>query len=147
MPACMHAHHSSSHHCLRSSLPSQEMRPGTEWRTAQPLLTTRLLPRLQLQSQLEQRKAQARQAQVHFIGEITGASGFKHRSLYCRWRLLADNPGWALVKGRHAGCTQVSGPELPEDGMTVWEHPLDIQLSTHSIQVGHMLRTTAAGAS
>ncbi len=32
------------------------------------------------------------------------------------------------------GRTHVSSPHLPEDGTTVWEHPLDLWLTTHSIQ-------------
>jgi hypothetical protein len=70
------------------------------------------------------------------MGEIQGAQGFGRRTLYCRWQLLHDGAAWALVNGRAEGCTQVSGPEQPEDRLTVWAHPLDLQLSTHSIQVG-----------
>jgi hypothetical protein len=77
-----------------------------------------------------------RQAQVHFIGEIQGAEGFARRTLYCRWRLLHDGQAWELLNGRREGCTQVSGPQQPEDPLTVWAHPLDLQLGTHSIQVG-----------
>eukprot|EP00983_Pelagomonas_calceolata_P112076 1159846-Pelagomonas_calceolata.AAC.21 len=45
-------------------------------------------------------------ADMHIIGEIVGASGFKSRqpALSCRWRLVYDSyKTWAVVRGLQVG--------------------------------------------
>lgn len=45
------------------------------------------------------KKAKGSRADVHFIGEIRGASGFHARTLCCSWQLVYDPRLWAVAKG------------------------------------------------
>jgi hypothetical protein len=38
-------------------------------------------------------------ADIHLIGEITGAVGFGAEPLYCTWQLVYDEQLWAVTKG------------------------------------------------
>ncbi|WIA11391.1 hypothetical protein OEZ85_011509 [Tetradesmus obliquus] len=89
----------------------------------------------------EQRQVRHRRkdgtADIHVIGEITGAVGFGAEPLYCTWQLVHDEQLWAVTKGLAKGRTHASSPLLPEDGGlsgVVWEAPLDIALTTTSSQ-------------
>ncbi|KAJ9522592.1 hypothetical protein QJQ45_019659, partial [Haematococcus lacustris] len=78
-------------------------------------------------------------ADVHFIGEISGASDFRpsQPALFCRYRLLYDG-GSSLVcvqLGEESGTTQVAsaGPADLERFIP-WEHPLDLHLTTQKLE-------------
>eukprot|EP00879_Flechtneria_rotunda_P032652 GHRR01035902.1.p1 GENE.GHRR01035902.1~~GHRR01035902.1.p1 ORF type:complete len:149 (+),score=37.70 GHRR01035902.1:587-1033(+) len=76
-------------------------------------------------------------ADIHLIGQITGAVGLGHHPLYCTWQLVYDSHLWAVTNGLTVGRTHASSPELPEDGGlsgVVWDTPLDLALTTSSIQ-------------
>lgn len=48
---------------------------------------------------------------------------------------MHDPAMWRLERGRAAGVTQAAAPESCDLGCTaLWEHPLDLWLSTQSIQ-------------
>ncbi|XP_050699789.1 B9 domain-containing protein 2-like [Eriocheir sinensis] len=70
-------------------------------------------------------------AEVHVIGQVTGARGFPDASLLCKWTLQLGG-GWRLVEGQGEGQTQADWSEVEED--VTWCHPLDIHLSTRGIQ-------------
>jgi hypothetical protein len=38
-------------------------------------------------------------ADIHIIGEVTGAVGFGAEPLYCTWQLVYDAQLWAVTKG------------------------------------------------
>ncbi|XP_042861513.1 B9 domain-containing protein 2-like [Penaeus japonicus] len=70
-------------------------------------------------------------AEVHVIGQITGASGFGRSSLFCKWTLQLGG-GWRVIEGLAEGQTQADCSEV---GDTVsWCHPVDIHLATRGIQ-------------
>ncbi|KAJ9522844.1 hypothetical protein QJQ45_023630, partial [Haematococcus lacustris] len=80
-------------------------------------------------------------ADVHFIGEISGASDFRpsQPALFCRYRLLYDGGCASLVcvqLGEESGTTQVAsaGPADLERFIP-WEHPLDLHLTTQKLEV------------
>lgn len=70
-------------------------------------------------------------AEVHVIGQVTGASGFGRSSLFCKWTLQLGG-GWRVIEGLAEGQTQADCSEV---GDTVsWCHPVDIHLATRGIQ-------------
>ncbi|KAL6763516.1 ciliary basal body-associated, B9 protein-domain-containing protein [Haematococcus lacustris] len=77
-------------------------------------------------------------ADVHFIGEISGASDFRSSqpALFCRYRLLYDGfKSWSVAQGEESGTTQVAsaGPADLERFIP-WEHPLDLHLTTQKLE-------------
>ncbi|KAG2433305.1 hypothetical protein HXX76_008371 [Chlamydomonas incerta] len=85
----------------------------------------------------KQQQPQVQVADLHFIGEIVGGSGFSPASpmLFCRWQLLYEpSKSWQVVRGLQQGATHACCSDVPEDDMVVWEHPLDVHLRTHSLQ-------------
>lgn len=76
-------------------------------------------------------------AEVHFIGQIVGGINFPSSSLFCKWKIIADenldeSVHWRMLEGQDNGQTQV---DMADDGfMSVWSHPFDLHYSTSSIQ-------------
>ncbi|PSN38465.1 B9 domain-containing protein 2 [Blattella germanica] len=70
-------------------------------------------------------------AEVHIIGQITGASDFPNQSLFCKWGIHAGG-GWKVISGLKEGQTHVDNPEY--DNITYWCHPIDIHFATKGIQ-------------
>jgi B9 domain-containing protein 2 len=91
--------------------------------------------------------------QVNVIGSISGASHLPSgaQSAYCRWQLVAG-PSWTVLEGLGSGQTQnalvdrtLGGAGLIfsptgeavdaswRSASVVWEHPLDLFLSTTSL--------------
>ncbi|KAG7163571.1 B9 domain-containing protein 2-like [Homarus americanus] len=70
-------------------------------------------------------------AEVHIIGQVTGASGFPKASLFCKW-ILQFGGGWKVVEGLVEGQTQADQSEV--DDTVCWCHPVDIHLATRGIQ-------------
>lgn len=76
-------------------------------------------------------------AEVHFIGQLVGGINFPSSSLFCKWRIVADENSdeslhWRMLEGEKNGQTQV---DLADDGfMSIWSHPFDVHYATSSIQ-------------
>ncbi|KXZ46950.1 hypothetical protein GPECTOR_39g444 [Gonium pectorale] len=74
-------------------------------------------------------------ADVHFMGEIEGASGFDYPMLFCRWQLLYEtSKSWKVMRGLQQGATHACVSAAEEEGMVVWEHPLEVHMQTQSLQ-------------
>lgn len=69
-------------------------------------------------------------AEVHFVGQILGASGFGRANLFCRWG-VHSGPGWRLLEGFSDGRTQIDHPQ--DEEMSIWAHPLDLHFATSTI--------------
>lgn len=69
-------------------------------------------------------------AEVHFVGQILGGSGFPQKNLFCRFGVVTG-PGWRLLEGFADGRTQIDHPQDAE--MSIWAHPLDLHYATSSI--------------
>uniref|UniRef100_V9LKN7 B9 domain-containing protein 2 n=1 Tax=Callorhinchus milii TaxID=7868 RepID=V9LKN7_CALMI len=70
-------------------------------------------------------------AELHIIGQITGASGFPQQNLFCKWGIHAGC-AWKLLSGSVEGRTQVDSPE--NEPIAHWSHPLDIHYATKGLQ-------------
>ncbi|KAF5898024.1 B9 domain-containing protein 2, partial [Clarias magur] len=70
-------------------------------------------------------------AELHIIGQITGASGFPENSLFCKWGVHTGG-AWRLLSGLKEGQTQVDVPQTGE--MAYWSHPIDLHYSTKGLQ-------------
>ncbi|GAB6027754.1 B9 domain-containing protein 2 [Chamberlinius hualienensis] len=70
-------------------------------------------------------------AEVHIIGQLIGAKGFSHKSLFCKWGIHTGN-SWRLLSGLAEGQTQVDSPAV--DDTSYWSHPLDLHYATKGIQ-------------
>lgn len=53
-------------------------------------------------------------AEVHIIGQILGAEGFKDRNVFCKWGIVAGS-NWDLLEGTDQGQTQVDHPPVRND--------------------------------
>ncbi|KAE9553879.1 hypothetical protein FO519_002920 [Halicephalobus sp. NKZ332] len=69
-------------------------------------------------------------AEVHIIGQIVSGHQFPDNSLCCRWALQIGG-GWRVVEGDQEGQTQC---DLPTTEDAFFSHPIDIHLSTKTIQ-------------
>ena len=70
-------------------------------------------------------------AELHVIGEVTGASGFPSHSLYCKWSVHVEG-SWSLLAGLKEGQTQVDNPENID--YAVWSHPIDLHFATKGLK-------------
>eukprot|EP01116_Phalansterium_solitarium_P002649 TRINITY_DN12798_c0_g1_i1.p1 TRINITY_DN12798_c0_g1~~TRINITY_DN12798_c0_g1_i1.p1 ORF type:complete len:177 (-),score=16.33 TRINITY_DN12798_c0_g1_i1:124-654(-) len=70
--------------------------------------------------------------EVHFIGELQGASGFPASELFCKYKFVLDDDNWELLEGVMEGQTQVDNPQ--ESDESVWAHPIDVHLKASSIK-------------
>ncbi|KAK9822147.1 hypothetical protein WJX74_010850 [Apatococcus lobatus] len=61
-------------------------------------------------------------AELHVIGELTGASGFRRQSIFCKWYFAAGQ-AWELLEGQEGGQTQTDQPA--KGSQSVWGHPID----------------------
>ena len=50
-------------------------------------------------------------AEVHVVGEISGASGFASSRLLCKWAFVSGNV-WKILEGHDSGQTQVDDPQV-----------------------------------
>ncbi|GAQ87688.1 b9 domain-containing protein [Klebsormidium nitens] len=69
-------------------------------------------------------------AEVHIIGQILGAEGFKDRNVFCKWGIVAGS-NWDLLEGTDQGQTQVDHPPEGEDA--VWSHPIDVHYACRGL--------------
>jgi B9 domain-containing protein 2 len=85
-------------------------------------------------------------AEVHFVGQILGGTGFPAKGLLCKvgifpcilsqlyycsvefcplqWDMEASEDTWDLLEGFDQGQTHTSWPQ--DGGKAVWAHPIDI---------------------
>lgn len=50
-------------------------------------------------------------AEVHIIGQILGAEGFRERNVFCKWGVVAGS-NWDLLEGSDQGQTHVDHPQV-----------------------------------
>ena len=85
-------------------------------------------------------------AEVVFLGEILGATGFSdscvHGGVMCRWQVV-HGEHWNLERGERGGATQASEPSAYGGELAAWSHPLQMQFSTTSVQVSERARGVA----
>ena len=70
-------------------------------------------------------------AELHVIGEITGASEFPSHNLYCKWSVHVEG-SWSILAGLRQGQTQVDNPE--NEDFAVWSHPIDLHFTTKGLK-------------
>ncbi|XP_077582763.1 B9 domain-containing protein 2 [Stigmatopora nigra] len=70
-------------------------------------------------------------AELHIIGQLVGASGFDHNSLFCKWALHTGG-AWRLLSGTKQGQTQVDNPQTGD--IAYWSHPIDVHYATKGLQ-------------
>ena len=73
-------------------------------------------------------------AEVHVLGQLSGASEFSSTSLFCKWTIECDKDSgrWQKIEGMESGQTQVD--HAPAGEMSVWSHPIDVHYKTTSLQ-------------
>lgn len=95
-------------------------------------------------------------AEVYIIGQISGASNFPSKSLFCKWSIHAGTcncyserlansrskqcytlfvhigGGWKLISGVKEGQTQIDDPAY--GNFTCWCHPVDVHYATKGPQ-------------
>ncbi|XXQ34814.1 B9 domain-containing protein 2 [Plasmodiophora brassicae] len=66
--------------------------------------------------------------EVHFIGSIVGASGFKGKAVFGKFAIESDNAQWKVIRGSVRGRTFSS---IPDENTTYacWNHPVDVCFS------------------
>eukprot|EP00118_Oscarella_pearsei_P014924 m.130790 g.130790 ORF g.130790 m.130790 type:complete len:176 (+) comp38037_c0_seq33:464-991(+) len=70
-------------------------------------------------------------AEVHVIGEVSGATSFPSSNLFCKWGVVAGKQ-WKLLAGLAEGQTQV---DYPQDGEQAnWCHPIDVHYACKGLQ-------------
>ena len=74
--------------------------------------------------------AAARMPEVHFIGEVLGATGFG-AGVTCKFRFEAGKH-WSLLSGADVGQTHVIYAE--DDQLACWNHPVDLHYTMNSIK-------------
>jgi len=69
--------------------------------------------------------------EVHFLGEVVGGVGFGP-GVSCRWT-IEYGKYWELLSGEYSGQSQYGYSD--SDDMTSWNHPIDLHMTTSSMQV------------
>lgn len=70
-------------------------------------------------------------AEMHVIGQLSGASEFPDHRLFCKWGVHAGG-AWKLLAGNKEGQTQVDNPQNEE--FAAWCHPVDLHYATKGLQ-------------
>jgi len=68
--------------------------------------------------------------EVHFIGEIVGASGFDGIDLHARWNFVFNEEKWRLLQGDQAGRTWMAERGGEDGDIAAWNHPIDACFAT-----------------
>eukprot|EP00892_Ulva_mutabilis_P003288 jgi/Ulvmu1/1330/UM011_0058.1 len=63
-------------------------------------------------------------AEVHFMGQILGGTGFPNTGLICKWGLEASEDTWDVLEGFTQGQTHTNWAR--DGGKAVWAHPIDV---------------------
>ena len=69
--------------------------------------------------------------QVHFIGEIKGATGFDSNRLFCKWN-FKNGTHWTLISGNDFGETYEEATCDAEEAF-YWDHPFDLHYKVNSV--------------
>ena len=78
-------------------------------------------------------------AEVVFLGELTGATGFKHTcrgSVLCKY-VVVHGEHWHLAKGAVSGATQAAATSGDGGELAPWGHPFQLSFNATSVQVRH----------
>lgn len=67
------------------------------------------------------------------IGQITGGRGFNGREIGAEWKITSEDEKWRSLEGNFSGLSWFAKPS-DEDGMAIWNHPIDVTFSTLSLQ-------------
>ena len=70
--------------------------------------------------------------QVHFIGEIKGATGFEQNRLFCKWS-FKTGVHWTLISGNETGETYEEETD-DNDPNFFWDHPFDLHYKVNSVR-------------
>lgn len=70
-------------------------------------------------------------AELHVIGEISGATGFPSQTTYCKWTVHTEG-SWELIEGLREGQTQIDNPLDSDEA--VWSHPIDLHFATRGLK-------------
>ncbi|GAB1611134.1 B9 domain-containing protein 2-like [Argonauta hians] len=70
-------------------------------------------------------------AEVHIIGQITGAHGFSTSGLFCKFGIKTGN-AWKVLSGMSEGQTQVDNCQ--NEQAAYWSYPIDIHFTTKGLQ-------------
>jgi hypothetical protein len=76
-------------------------------------------------------------AEVVFLGEITGGTGFHHTcrgSVLCKY-VVVHGEHWHLDKGAVSGATQAASSSPCGGELAPWGHPFQLAFNTTSVQV------------
>jgi len=65
---------------------------------------------------------------VHFIGEITGAVGFRGASLFAKWKLYYDSRAWRVLEGHPDGRTWIAERSSAME-VALWNEPIQISMA------------------
>lgn len=74
-----------------------------------------------------------------FLGELTGATGFKHTcrgSVLCKY-VVVHGEHWHLAKGAVSGATQAAASSGDGGELAPWGHPFQLSFNATSVQVRH----------
>uniref|UniRef100_A0A7S0F771 B9 domain-containing protein 2 n=1 Tax=Phaeocystis antarctica TaxID=33657 RepID=A0A7S0F771_9EUKA len=69
-------------------------------------------------------------AELHLLGQLTGASGFPLSSLFCKFSIESGS-NFRVLQGVVEGQTQCDQPN--EEEMAVWSHPIDVHYTLKGI--------------
>jgi hypothetical protein len=87
-------------------------------------------------------------AEVVFLGELTGATGFKDTtrgSVLCKY-VVVHGEHWHLDKGSVSGATQAAATSGFGGELAPWGHPFQLAFNTTSVQVrGHVMTHVDGG--
>lgn len=78
-------------------------------------------------------------AEVIFLGELTGATGFKHTcrgSVLCKYAVV-HGEHWHLAKGAASGATQAAATAGDGAELAPWGHPFQLSFNATSVLVRH----------
>jgi hypothetical protein len=77
-------------------------------------------------------------AEVVFLGELTGATGFGSSAsgvgVSCKY-VVVHGEHWHLARGDASGATQASHPSEHGGELAAWGHPVQLSFNTTSVQV------------
>ena len=69
-------------------------------------------------------------AELHLLGQLSGASGFPLSSLFCKFSIESGS-NFRVLQGAVEGQTQCDQPN--EEEMAVWSHPIDVHYTLKGI--------------
>lgn len=69
---------------------------------------------------------------MHFVGELTGVSGFDGQTVFAKWKIEPSGDSWRLLDGDNSGRTWLAERDAPEDA-GVWNEPVNVGYATSSL--------------